>query len=50
MNNNKSPGSDGLTTEFYKIFWNTIKTFYIDSINLSFKTKHLTPLQKQGII
>ena len=25
MNNNKSPGSDGLTVEFYKIFWNDIK-------------------------
>ena len=24
MNNNKSPGSDGITTEFYKIFWNDI--------------------------
>ena len=22
INNNKSPGSDGITTEFYKIFWN----------------------------
>ena len=33
MNNNKSPGSDGITTEFYKIFWNDIKSFYIKSIN-----------------
>ena len=24
MNNNKSPGSVGVTTEFYKIFWNDI--------------------------
>lgn len=27
MKNQKSPGSDGLTVEFYKIFWNAIKTF-----------------------
>ena len=31
MKNNKSPCSDGFTTEFYKIFWNDIKRFYIDS-------------------
>ena len=26
MKNGKSPGSDGITTEFYKIFWPDIKT------------------------
>ena len=42
MKNNKSPGSDGITTEFYKIFWNDLKSSYIKSLNYS--------LQKQGII
>ena len=50
MKNNKSPGSDGITTEFYKIFWTTIKTFYIKSINYSYTNGSLTTLQKQGII
>ena len=50
MNNNKSPGSDGLTTEFFKIFWNDIKQFYVKSLNYSFETGNLTTLQKQGII
>ena len=50
MNNNKSPGSDGITTEFYKIFWNDLKSFYIKSLNYSFKNGSLTTLQKQGII
>jgi hypothetical protein len=50
MKNNKSPGSDGLTTEFFKIFWNDIKIFYLDSINLSYETGQLTELQKQGVI
>ena len=49
MKNQKSPGSDGLTVEFYKIFWNNIKQFYIKSINYSFKNGSLTELQKQGI-
>ena len=46
MNNNKSPGSDGLTTEFFKIFWNDIKQFYVKSLNYSFETGNLTILQK----
>ena len=50
MNNNISPGSDGITTEFYKIFWNDIKSFYIKSLNYSFENGSLTTLQKQGII
>lgn len=50
MKNQKSPGSDGLTVEFYKIFWHSIKTFYINSINYSYQNGHLTELEKQGII
>ena len=50
MKNGKSPGSDGLTTEFFKIFWNTIKHFYINSINYSYENGNLTELQKQGVI
>ena len=50
MKNGKSPGSDGLTTEFFKIFWNTIKSFYINSINYSYAKGTLTEMQKQGVI
>ena len=50
MNNCKSPGSDGITTEFYKIFWQDIKTFFVNSINYSFEKHSLTDLQKQGLI
>ena len=50
MQNNKSPDSDGITTEFYKIFWNDIKSFYIKSLNYSFENGSLKTLQKQGII
>ena len=46
----KSPGSDGIATEFYKIFWNDIKEYYIKSINFSFQNGELTELQKQSII
>lgn len=50
MKNKKSPGSDGLTTEFYKIFWKDIKRFYLDSINYSYQHGKLTELQTQSII
>jgi len=50
MQNNKSPGSDGITIEFYKIFWNDIKTHLIYSLNYSYNNENLTTLQKQGII
>ena len=50
MSNNKSPGSDGLTVEFYKMFWNTLKPYYINSMNYSFGKGELTELQKQIII
>ena len=50
MKNNKSPGSDGITTEFYNFFWTDLKEFYLNSINASFQTGHLTELQQQSII
>ena len=50
MKNQKSPGSDGITTEFYKLFWNEIKAYFLKSINFSFQKQELTELQKQSII
>ena len=38
MQNNKSPGSTGFTTEFFKFFWNDIGHFVVNSINHSFET------------
>ena len=31
--NNKSPGDDGLTAEFYKAFWNIVGNLMVDSLN-----------------
>ena len=46
MQNNKSPGSDGITTKFSKIFWSDIKSYYVKSLNYSFENV----MQKQGLI
>ena len=48
MKNQKSPGSDGISVEFYKLFWNNIKEFYVNSINHSFQTGSFTELQEQS--
>lgn len=37
MKSMKSLGSDGITVEFYQLFWKDIKTFLIQSLNYSFQ-------------
>ena len=36
MQNNKSPGSTGFTTEFFKFFWKDLGFFVVNSLILSF--------------
>ena len=33
MSPNKTPGSDGLSVEFYKVFWNDIADYLLNSLN-----------------
>ena len=40
VKNNKSPGTDGLTSEFYKFFWSDIKIFLLDSLQYALDNKH----------
>ena len=48
--NNKSPGSDGFTTNFYKFFWVDIKAFLFDSFRYSFTHGTLSNDQKLGVL
>ena len=50
MKNNKSPGSDGLPVEFYKTFWNDIKSILIGALNYAYEVGELSPTQKRGIL
>ena len=48
--NNKSPGSDGLPSEFYKIFWQDIKDPFLKSVKYAHQTGMLSVTQREGII
>ena len=48
--NNKSPGSDGFTTNFYKFFWIDLKELLFDSFQYSFQNNTLSEEQKRGVI
>ena len=46
----KSPGTDGLPAEFYKVFWKDISSFLIISLNISYQKGKLAITQRRGII
>ena len=48
--NNKTPGYDGFTIEFYRYFWNDIGQIMVDSFNYAFENGDMSISQKRGII
>ena len=48
--NNKSPGTDGLPAEFYKVFWNDLKPFLLTSIQHGYDVGCLSYSQRQGVL
>ncbi|HBI39496.1 MAG TPA: hypothetical protein DDY16_00910, partial [Tenacibaculum sp.] len=49
MRNNKSPGSNGFTGEFFKFFFPDIKQRLLNNINHTFEIGKLSPVQSLGI-
>ena len=47
---NKSPGTEGLTAEFYSFFWDHLSSTMINSFNYGFVKVELSISQRQGII
>ena len=50
MPTGKSPGPDGLTTEFYRHFWSDIRKLIFNALNDCIDKGTLSPTMKQGII
>ena len=50
MQNDKSPGNDGLTKKFHETFWNELKEIVVDSVLEAKEKGHLSISQRQAII
>ena len=50
MKNDKSPGSDGFTAEFFLILFHRLGTFMVRSINYGFYSGQMSVTQRQGVI
>ena len=50
MQNDKSPGNDGLAKEFYKTFWDELKEILVNSVREAKEIGHLSTSQGQAII
>ena len=47
---NKSPGNDGITIEFYRVFWSQLSSVLVDCYNYSYNHGELSTSQRQAII
>ena len=50
MESEKTPGTDGLPAEFYKVFWKYISSFLISALNYAFDSGCLSVTQRRGVI
>ena len=50
MGNNKSPGNDGFSKEFYVCFFQEIHSYLLDALNHSFIHGQLSISQRQAMI
>ena len=50
MQNDKSPGNDGFTKEFYKNFWDKLKKIFVNSVREDKEIGHLITSQRHAII
>ena len=50
MQNDKSPGNNGLAKEFYETFRDGLKEIFVNSVREAKEIRHLSTSQRQAII
>ena len=50
MNNNKTPGEDGIPVDFYKVFWKQLSPILYETMLQSYERKYLHPSARRGIL
>ena len=50
LNNDSSPGFDGIPPAFYKCFWNKLKHVYFNSLQQAITVGELSSSQRRGIV
>ena len=50
MNNNKTPGKDGIPVDFYKMFWGKLKNVFMDMTLSVYSLRKLHTTARQGIL
>ena len=48
MESNKTPGTDGLTSEFYRYFWNAVSKYMVDSFYYGLQHGSLSLIPKEN--
>ena len=50
MKLNQSPGSDGLSVEFYQAFWDNLKVYFYNSLKETYQNGYMSETQRKGIL
>ena len=50
MKNNKTPGGDGLSVDFYKVFWGKLEFLFMQMVNYSYQNFTLHSTARKGIL
>ena len=50
MKHNKSPGLDGISTEFYQAFWPLLGNLLTEVFNESYEHGHLPDSQRKAVL
>ena len=50
MQNNKTPGYDGIPVDFYKVFWSKIKDIFYQMVIACYESEQLHDTAREGIL